>query len=237
MLAYRAMRILLIVSLRAPPAAGQVFAGLLVSRWAVGAFFATIPAAGQALVADHVAPGERRRLGLAWRGRWRWIGRGAGARCRAGPDGGVLCHRSAAVGALTSRPSRLASQDGAPKRQPNRLDDAWGVFALCAPGALGASTPGARRVSLPLCAWLSNRAFVFGAKPRQGAKKIRLLSGFFFCPDRRGASGAPDRSLPEASRPAPPGGGYFKTAMKLSAMRSTLRLFKPATHMRPLLTM
>lgn len=36
-----------------------MFAGLLVSRGAVGAFFAAIPAAGQALVADHVAPGER----------------------------------------------------------------------------------------------------------------------------------------------------------------------------------
>ncbi len=99
MLACRAMRILLIVSLRALPAAGPVFAGLLVSREAVDAFFAAIPADGQAPVANHVAPGERRRHGLALRGRWRWIGRGAGARCRAGPDGGVLCHRSAAVGA------------------------------------------------------------------------------------------------------------------------------------------
>lgn len=59
MLAYWAMCILLIVSLRVLPAAGLVFAGLLVSRGAVGAFFAAIPAAGQALVADHVAPGER----------------------------------------------------------------------------------------------------------------------------------------------------------------------------------
>ena len=72
MLAYRAMRILLIVSLRALPKAGQVFAGLLVSCGAVGAFFAAIPAEGQTPVADHVAPGERRRHGLACRGRWRW---------------------------------------------------------------------------------------------------------------------------------------------------------------------
>lgn len=72
MLACRAMRILLIVSLRALPAAGPVFAGLLVSREAVGAFFAAIPAEGQTPVADHVAPGERRRHGLALRGRWRW---------------------------------------------------------------------------------------------------------------------------------------------------------------------
>lgn len=72
MLACRAMRILLIVSLRALPAAGPVFAGLLVSREAVGAFFAAIPAEGQTPVADHVAPGEHRRHGLAWRGRWRW---------------------------------------------------------------------------------------------------------------------------------------------------------------------
>lgn len=71
MLAYWAMRILLIVSLRALPKAGQVFAGLHVCRGAVGAFFAAIPAAGQALVADHVAPGEHRRHGLAWRGQRR----------------------------------------------------------------------------------------------------------------------------------------------------------------------
>ncbi|MDO5103424.1 MAG: MFS transporter [Lautropia sp.] len=59
MLAYWAMCALLIVSLRVLPSAGLVFAGLLVSRGAVGAFFSAIPAAGQALVADHVAPGER----------------------------------------------------------------------------------------------------------------------------------------------------------------------------------
>ena len=77
-----------------------------------------------------------------------------------------------------------------------------------------------------------------GQSRGKAQKKIRLLSGFFFSfSGRRDTNGAPDRSLPEAGRPAPPGGGYFKTAMKLSAMRSTLRLFKPATHMRPLLTM
>ena len=54
-LAYWAMCILLIVSLLVLPAAGLVFAGLLVSRGAVGAFFA----AGEVLVTDHVAAGER----------------------------------------------------------------------------------------------------------------------------------------------------------------------------------
>ena len=79
--------------------------------------------------------------------------------------------------------------------------------------------------------------FVFGAKARQGAKKNPLAQRILFFLFGAAQAGPPDRSLPEAGRPAPPGGGYFKTAMKLSAMRSTLRLFKPATHMRPLLTM
>ncbi|MFC0708277.1 MFS transporter [Azorhizophilus paspali] len=59
MLAYWAMCALLIASLQVLPAVSLVFAGLLVSRGAVGAFFAAIPAASQALVADHVAPDQR----------------------------------------------------------------------------------------------------------------------------------------------------------------------------------
>ncbi|EPX2511216.1 TPA: MFS transporter [Pseudomonas aeruginosa] len=59
MLAYWAMCAVLIVSLHVLPAAGLVFVGLLISRGAVGAFFAAIPATGQALVADHFAPAQR----------------------------------------------------------------------------------------------------------------------------------------------------------------------------------
>ncbi|CKG97407.1 MFS transporter [Achromobacter xylosoxidans] len=59
MLAYWAMCALLIVSLQELPAAGLVFAGLLITRGAVGGFFAAIPAVSQALVADHVPPDQR----------------------------------------------------------------------------------------------------------------------------------------------------------------------------------
>ncbi|WP_198970480.1 MFS transporter [Xylophilus sp. ASV27] len=59
MLSYWAMCALLIVALRVLPAAWQVFVGLVVTRGAVGAFYAAIPSVGQALVADHLAPGER----------------------------------------------------------------------------------------------------------------------------------------------------------------------------------
>lgn len=59
MLAYWAMCALLIVSLQELPATGLVFAGLLVTRGAVGGFFAAIPAVSQALVADHVPPEQR----------------------------------------------------------------------------------------------------------------------------------------------------------------------------------
>lgn len=59
MLAYWAMCALLVISLKVLPAAGLVFAGLLLTRGAVGAFFAAIPAAGQALVADHIVAEQR----------------------------------------------------------------------------------------------------------------------------------------------------------------------------------
>ncbi|WP_038211418.1 MFS transporter [Xenophilus azovorans] len=58
-LAYWAMCAVLVVALHVLPAAGLVFLGLLVSRGAVGAFYAAIPSTGLALVADHVAPGHR----------------------------------------------------------------------------------------------------------------------------------------------------------------------------------
>ncbi|MFJ5483624.1 MFS transporter [Pectobacterium actinidiae] len=64
MLAYWAMCALLVVSLHVLPAAGLVFAGLLLTRGAVGAFFAAIPAAGQALAADHI-PAQRRAGAMA----------------------------------------------------------------------------------------------------------------------------------------------------------------------------
>jgi len=58
-LAYWGMCAVLVVALHVLPAAGLVFVGLLVSRGAVGAFYAAIPSTGLALVADHVAPGHR----------------------------------------------------------------------------------------------------------------------------------------------------------------------------------
>lgn len=59
MLSYWAMCALLVVALRVLPAVWVVFAGLVATRGAVGAFYAAIPSVGQALVADHLAPGER----------------------------------------------------------------------------------------------------------------------------------------------------------------------------------
>ncbi|NMG36515.1 MFS transporter [Azoarcus sp. TTM-91] len=59
MLSYWAMCGLLLASLELLPAAALVFAGLLLTRGAVGGFFAAIPSVGQALVADHVSPAGR----------------------------------------------------------------------------------------------------------------------------------------------------------------------------------
>ncbi|MGP9654371.1 MULTISPECIES: MFS transporter [Gammaproteobacteria] len=59
MLSYWAMCALLVVALQVLPAASLVFAGLLITRGAIGAFYAAIPATGQALVADHMAPEQR----------------------------------------------------------------------------------------------------------------------------------------------------------------------------------
>jgi len=59
MLSYWAMCALLLTSLELLPAAALVFAGLLLTRGAVGGFFAAIPSVGQALVADHVSPAGR----------------------------------------------------------------------------------------------------------------------------------------------------------------------------------
>ncbi|MGD9941954.1 MAG: MFS transporter [Burkholderiaceae bacterium] len=58
-LSYWAMCALLIVSLQILPAAVLVFMGLLITRGAVGGFYAAIPSTGQALIADHVAPARR----------------------------------------------------------------------------------------------------------------------------------------------------------------------------------
>jgi DHA1 family tetracycline resistance protein-like MFS transporter len=54
-LAYWAMCAVFLVSLHTLPAASLVFAGLLLTRGAIGAFYAAIPAGSQALIADHVA--------------------------------------------------------------------------------------------------------------------------------------------------------------------------------------
>lgn len=61
---YWAMCAVAIVSLYLLPAANLFFAGLVLTRGAVGAFFAAIPSVSQALVADHL-PAERRAAAMA----------------------------------------------------------------------------------------------------------------------------------------------------------------------------
>lgn len=61
MLSYWALCVLLVVSLQVMPSAWLVFAGLVVTRGAVGGFFAAMPSVGQALVADHLPPERRAR--------------------------------------------------------------------------------------------------------------------------------------------------------------------------------
>src|SRR5262249_36073527 len=58
-LSYWAMCAWAVVALRVLPDAWLVFAGLVVTRGAVGAFYAAIPLVGQALVADNLPPAER----------------------------------------------------------------------------------------------------------------------------------------------------------------------------------
>jgi MFS transporter, DHA1 family, tetracycline resistance protein len=58
-LSYWAMCAVLVLSLQTMPAATLVFVGLLVTRGAIGAFYAAIPATGQALVADFIAADRR----------------------------------------------------------------------------------------------------------------------------------------------------------------------------------
>ena len=54
--AYVAMCLAVDVSLRVRPALAWAFLALVLTRGAVGAFYAAIPAISQALVADHVPP-------------------------------------------------------------------------------------------------------------------------------------------------------------------------------------
>lgn len=58
---YWAMCAVLVLSIAVLPAAVLVFAGLVLTRGAIGAFYAAIPSTGQALVADHVPPAGRAR--------------------------------------------------------------------------------------------------------------------------------------------------------------------------------
>jgi DHA1 family tetracycline resistance protein-like MFS transporter len=60
-ISYWVMCAMLVASMQALPAAMLVFAGLLLTRGAIGAFYAAIPSTGQALVADFVPAGERAR--------------------------------------------------------------------------------------------------------------------------------------------------------------------------------
>lgn len=76
-LAYWAMVAVVDASLRWLPAVPWVFAGLAATRGAIGAFFAAVPAVGQALVADHVPP-ERRAAALAALGAASAVGMVAG---------------------------------------------------------------------------------------------------------------------------------------------------------------
>ncbi|MFT3819919.1 MAG: MFS transporter [Rubrivivax sp.] len=64
MLSYWAMSAATVAALRLLPPPWLVFAGLVLTRGAVGAFYAAIPTASQALVADHLPP-ERRAGVLA----------------------------------------------------------------------------------------------------------------------------------------------------------------------------
>lgn len=59
MLAYWAMCAVLILSLHLQAAPWIVFIGLLITRGAIGGFFAAIPTTSQALIADHIAPARR----------------------------------------------------------------------------------------------------------------------------------------------------------------------------------
>ncbi len=58
-ISYWGMCALLIVAMAVLPSAWLVFAGLIVTRGAVGAFYAAIPSVSQAMVADHLPPGRR----------------------------------------------------------------------------------------------------------------------------------------------------------------------------------
>ena len=58
-IAYFLLSALLVYAMHYSVPLWLVFAGLVLSRGAVGAFYAAIPSAGQALVADHVAPEKR----------------------------------------------------------------------------------------------------------------------------------------------------------------------------------
>lgn len=76
-LAYWAMVAVIDLSLQRLPAALWVFAGLVLTRGTIGAFFAAVPSVGQALVADHVPP-ERRAASLAALGAANAVGMVAG---------------------------------------------------------------------------------------------------------------------------------------------------------------
>ncbi|WP_280187777.1 MFS transporter [Delftia sp. PS-11] len=76
-LAYWAMVGVIDASLHWRPAPLWVFAGLVLTRGAIGAFYAAVPSVGQALVADHV-PSERRAASLAALGAASAVGMVAG---------------------------------------------------------------------------------------------------------------------------------------------------------------
>lgn len=63
-LSYWAMCAVLVASLRFMPSALLVLSGLLLTRGAIGAFYAAIPSTGQALIADYV-PAQRRAGAMA----------------------------------------------------------------------------------------------------------------------------------------------------------------------------
>ncbi|QRF91013.1 MFS transporter [Alcaligenes faecalis] len=77
MLVYWAMCAVLILSLHFQASPWLVFVGLLITRGAVGGFFAAIPTTSQALIADHVPP-ERRANVMASLGAANGIGLVAG---------------------------------------------------------------------------------------------------------------------------------------------------------------
>lgn len=129
-LAYWAMVAVVDVSLQRQPAVLWVFAGLVLTRGAIGAFFAAVPSVGQALVADHVPP-ERRAASMAALGAANAVGMVGGPALSAAlaPQGLSLPLYATGLLPLLA----LAVLWRALPRGPRRRDMVPGVLALAEP--------------------------------------------------------------------------------------------------------